>query len=808
MQRSLLILFFSLFSLLLSAQTITVSGVVLDKQNKKPLAFVNIVSENGETGTVSNIEGKFKITIPQKTCCLKLSYIGYEPLKYNIDFSKTDQTILMAPKPIDLDEVIVFPGVNPANRIINLVIANRDKNNFENMDEFSYISYDKMILTADADSLMKKDTALLDSTERKVRKVLEKQDLFMMETVTERKYMKPKLNQENVLATKVSGFKNPVVVFMLSQIQSTSFYDEKISILNKSYINPISKGSTRKYFFLIQDTTYTDKGDTVFMISYQPKRKSKFDGLKGFLYINSDGWAIQNVKAEPSKDTTGLSIHIQQAYKQIENHWFPVQLNTDILFNNMQVASGKNSYALIAHGISYLRDINLHPGLKKSDFGFHEVEVETDAIKKKKDFWNKYRTDTLTAREKETYRVIDSIGKATNFDKYAGTLQSLMSGVIPWGPVDFDIDRFFHYNNYEGFYLGIGAHTNQRLSKVFNIGGFWGYGFKDKMAKYGADLNLVVHKRSESIVGFKYYYKVIPSGGTNFFTDKSQVWNTNYFGHFFTSRMNITEGFELNYQFRVRAFRDFKWNLSLINQKKKSFGEYIFTPFDNSTTPQIYHLSKATFEFRFAWREKVIQTTKGPVSFGSDYPVIWFKYTQSFKGLLNGDFNYNKIDLRVMHTIKTNYYGNLTWLLNIGISSGTAPASELYNTNGTYSIFTVFAPYTFGTMRLNEFLSDRYTSLFLTWDFKDLLVNFGKWKPRLLLLTNITYGTMKHPDQHLNYDFKTLEKGYYESGFVIRKLLNLQVYDLGIGVLYRYGPYGLPNIGDNFAYKISLFYAF
>jgi len=794
--------------MVLSAQTVTIKGKVLDNKNKKPLAFVNIISEKGNNGTVSDIDGKFTIRLNQDVCCLKLSYIGYEQMDYTIDSSMPVQNILMTPKSFDLDEVTVFPGVNPAHRIINLVIENRGKNNPENLDEFSYVSYDKMILTADADSLMKKDTLLLDSTERKIRKVIEKQDFFMMETVTERKYMKPKLNQENVLATKVSGFKNPVVVFMLSQIQSTSFYDEKINIINKNYINPISKGSTRKYFFLLEDTTYNNKGDTTFIISYRPKLNSRFDGLKGFLYINSDGWAIQNVKAEPSKDTTGLTIQIQQSYEQIQGHWFPIQLNTDIIFTNMTIGAGKHQYAMIAHGNSYLRDINLHPRLKKRDFGFHEVEVEIDAIKKKEDFWNKYRTDSLTAREQETYRVIDSIGKETDFDKYANTVQSLMSGVIPWGPVDFDIDKFFHYNNYEGYYAGIGAHTNQQLSKVIKFGGFWGYGFHDKTAKYGADISVVVHKRSESTIKFDYYFNVLPSGRGSFFTDQNQIWNTSNFGEFFTKRMNITRGYRLSYKFRIRAFRDFKWNLALLKQSKKAFENYIFTPFDPSFAPQTYELSKASLEFRFAWREKIIQTTKGPVSFGSDYPVVWFKYTQGFKNILNSDFNFIKIDLRILHTIKTNYYGHFTWLLNGGITNGTAPAPELYSAQGTYAVFTIFAPYTFGTMRANEFLADRYASLFLTWDFRDLLINIGKWKPQLLLLTNVTFGTLKHPEQHLNYDFKTLDKGYYESGIVIRKLLNLQVYDLGLGVMYRYGPYGLPKDGDNFAYKMSLFYAF
>ncbi len=808
MKRSLFLTFLLFVSTVLAAQTVTIKGKVLDKNNRKPLAFVNIISENGTLGTVSDIDGKFKMSLPANTCCIKFSYLGYETITHTIDYSKKFQIIELTPKSIDLDEVTVFPGINPAHRIINLVIANRDNNNPENLPEFSYVSYDKMILTADADSLMKMDTALMDTSELKVRKLLDKQDFFMSETVTERKYLKPKLNQENVIATKVSGFRNPVIVFMLSQIQSTSFYDEKINILNKNYINPISKGSTRKYFFLLEDTTYNNQGDTTFIISYRPRINTRFDGLKGFLYINSNGWAIQNVKAEPSKDTVGLTIQIQQLYEQIEGHWFPTQLNTDVIFTNMKVGSGKHSYALVAHGTSYLKEINLHPGLRKKDFGFHEVEVEEDATKKRENFWNQYRTDSLSPRERETYRVIDSIGKETDFDKYAATAQSLMSGVIPWGAVDIDINKFFHYNDYEGFYVGVGAHTNHKVSKVVSVGGFLGYGFKDKMFKYGADASILVYKPSDSKIKLNYYLNVLPSGGTGFFTDNDQIWNTNYFGQFFTKRMNITRGYEINYQFKIKTFRDFSWNIGLIQQTKQAFGNYIYTPFSPDVTPQTYHFTKATLEFRYAYREKIMQTTKGPVSFGSDYPVIWFKYTQGIKDVLNSDFSYSKLNLRVLHTIHTNYAGSLTWMLNGGIAEGAAPASELFAANGTYAMFTIYAPYTFGTMRANEFLSDRFASLFLTWDFKDLLLTIGKWKPQLLLLTNLSFGTLKHPEEHINYSYKTLDKGYYESGFVIRKILNMQVYDLGVGVMYRYGPYHLQKAGDNFAYKVSLFYAF
>ena len=320
-----------------------------------------------------------------------------------------------------------------------------------------------------------------------------------------------------MLGTEVSGFKDPMIAFMISQIQSTSFYDELIEIAGKKYINPISNGSTKKYFFLIEDTTYTERGDTVFVISFRPMKRTKFDGMKGFLSINTNRWAIQNVKATPSNDTTGIIIKIEQAYEFLDDQWFPRQLHTDVIFTNFQMAAGGDNYQLVGNGRSYIEDIEINPDIKNREFGYSEIEIEPDAAQKKGEFWREYRVDSLTEREKETYRVIDSIGDANDFDKMANTFQTLLSGRIPLGPVDLDMAKLVHYNDFEGIYAGVGIRTNEKLSKKFQTGAFWGYGFGDKRAKYGIDFTLLVHKRSESRIRLGLYYNVIASGSVHIF---------------------------------------------------------------------------------------------------------------------------------------------------------------------------------------------------------------------------------------------------------------------------------------------------
>ena len=325
----LLILFnFLLFEgNLCSQENWTVSGKVIDSKTKVPLAFVNIIINNNSfEGGTTDIDGKFRLASAQKIRTLSLSYVGYEPQIYSIG-SNTDHLVInLVQKEIELKEVEILPGVNPAHRIISNAVENRDVNDPEKMKSFSYTSYDKTVFTIETDSLkgnlnrdsirqeemtqgdttflaimdsIQADTAKVDSMDIEIRKFFSQQNLFLMENVSKRKFLSPDRSYNQVIATRMSGFKDPIFVFLTTQIQSFSFYKPFITIFQSTYVNPVSGGTLNKYFFKIEDTTYSGK-DTVFIISFRPMKGTNFDGLKGVISINTHKWAIQNVIAEPA----------------------------------------------------------------------------------------------------------------------------------------------------------------------------------------------------------------------------------------------------------------------------------------------------------------------------------------------------------------------------------------------------------------------------------------------------------------------------------------------------------------------------
>ena len=108
----------------------------------------------------------------------------------------------------------------------------------------------------------------------------------------------------------------------------------------------------------------------------------------------------------------------------------------------------------------------------------------------------------------------------------------------------------------------------------------------------------------------------------------------------------------------------------------------------------------------------------------------------------------------------------------------------------------------FSTMEANEFLSSAFTTLF----FRHCCGKLRKGKtynPKIVLCQNIGFGWLKHPESHYGVEFKTMEKGYFESGIVVEDLLVLlKCVSFGAGVFYRYGAYARDNQLDNFAFKL------
>lgn len=88
-------------------ETLTASGLVMDETGEA-LIGVNIsVKENPSQGTITDVDGHFKLTGIRRGNTLVVSYVGYET--QNIKMTKNDQRmrIVLAESTTLVDEVVV-----------------------------------------------------------------------------------------------------------------------------------------------------------------------------------------------------------------------------------------------------------------------------------------------------------------------------------------------------------------------------------------------------------------------------------------------------------------------------------------------------------------------------------------------------------------------------------------------------------------------------------------------------------------------------------------------------------------------------
>ena len=786
--RSFLLTALILLTTLLSAQDHLVRGKVTDKQNRHPLAFVNIVVNEGQYGGMSDIDGKYEIHSPEPIQTLRFSYLGYEPAVLSLASGSDRVNVALQPTSFELGEVIIEAGENPAYRILDSVMARRKENNPNVLDSYRYHIYDQMVFTIDS--------------------MLKKSDLMVMESFSEVLYQSPDRFRQNVLGTKMAGSKNAQVVYLANRMQSTSFYEETVTVAGTDYVNPISRNSKNHYFFTLESVSSAEQGDSLYVISFHPLKGSTFNGLRGVMTIHSDGWAVQNVKAAPEEQEAIYTVSIQQLYQKVDGQWFPKQLNTNLVFHIAQPTMDGYTFPMVAIGKSYISDVELHPVLDRSAFSEVEVQVHETAAYRDDAFWTQHRIDSLTERILNTYHLMDSLTEGNDlFDRAIGFTGKLMKeSAVALGPVDFHLGSVVNLSTLRGWYLGMKLTTNDRLSRHFYIGGFGGYWTKIHDFDYGLEGKWLMDRQHQMELGMRYAHRSYALGEFSGFNEGVNLLSTNDYRYRFYENV-LERGDRAEVFFNTRFARHFKAFVTAGVYDKNYHQSFFVNPAD---TMNAARYAMAELKVRFAYKERFLSSTNGIQSLGTDYPIVWMIYQRSFKGVLGGEYAFDRLKFQLEKDFQTKYHGCLSVLMQAGYASMGCPVMETFNLLGSYEPFGLYSPGCFATMRENEFFVDRFTALFLSYNFQGALwsPNSAWFQPQLMLATHLGWGDMKRGIWGASRNFNTMERGFFESGVVVNGLLCLPIMKMGAGAFYRYGPYAFPRIMDNFAFKYCVTFAF
>jgi hypothetical protein len=805
-----LILFFAglIIAGVVSGQEIT--GRVTDSQSGEPLAFVAVLEEGTTNGAYTDIDGYFTLRTPRARARIRFQYVGYEPISILYP-GDSPWNVTLRTMGVTATEVVIRPGENPAERIMRKAIEARDRNNPERRTSFSYDSYNKLVFTVDIDTVKSADRLTYsDSSTREMERYFSDKHLFIMESASSRRFLPPDRSEEVILGNRVSGLKNPAFALLGTQIQSFSFYGETVSILDVQYLSPLCDAAIKKYLFVLEDTTFVDS-DTVFTISFRPRKDKNFKGMRGQLFVHTNGYALQHVIAEPAEADASVKIRVQQQYQLTPGGWFPDQLNSFMTFTGMSI----NGAGVIGVGKSYITNLNYNLDYKGSDFGPVVLMMDPNAKAQPDSVWQKLRTIQLDEKERNTYKVVDSIGESDNLDRRVEAMLMLATGKLRVGMVSFDLDRVFRFNNYEGFRLGAGLHTNDRLSRHFSVGGYYAYGFKDRGHKGGADAVVHLYRKRDVKLTASWQQDVMETGGRQLEPQRALAFLAGDLYPIFISRMDRVEKSEVTLSGRLIG------NLSatgfLNTQDIRPFETQFVSSGEQSSVNVSLNdiaLTEAGLMLRWAPGEKLVRTSKGEVRLGGKYPVTHFRITQGVDGLLDGATAFTRYDAMIEKPFRFVHLGTLNVRISGGLIPGDLPPSLLYNMRGTNNLNYAEGPYiglvsanSFETMRTNEFMVSRYAALHIRHEFRDLLFKSENFRPYITLVHNMLIG-----ERDGNTDFliaaRESERPFIESGIVLDRLFVSGISALGVGFFYRYGDHAFDGTRDNFIGKISGSFAF
>jgi len=374
------------------------------------------------------------------------------------------------------------------------------------------------------------------------------------------------------------------------------------------------------------------------------------------------------------------------------------------------------------------------------------------------------------------------------------------TGYYPIAFFSVDLRYIIKYNNYEGFRLGFGGITNERLSETFKIGGYIARGFKDQNYKYSLGGNVRLNKEQNTWLNLYYQNDINEIGGHTYLTD-ARVYSV-----FEPRLINITQF----YSYRTwrssiqHEFSPFMMSeLRLSRTKVDQIEDYQFV--NNGQTFKNYYMTEATASFRVALDTKNITKEDGSIAQTDDLPKISAQLTQGIKGVIKSDFTYTKVGMKLDQQINRTNLSSTKVVLEGSIAFGDVPLSHLFHAypNGPtkdeiLQRFSVAGISSFETMYFGEFFSDKLATLQVKHSLRRFHIS-NKIQPELVFLTKHALGNLENTEDHLGINFQTLDKFYSESGLELNRI----IFGFGLSLAYRYGFYHLPDFEDNISFKFT-----
>lgn len=724
-------LFLFFWSVISFSQNYTVTGKVFDSETKEPLPFVPVLIKGTTVGSTTDFDGNYSISTTKLGDSIVASYVGYKKLTRAIKRGE-NQTINMPMvlEGVNLLEVVIKPGENPAHRIIRNVIAHKQYNNKRKLDAYQYETYNKVEFDLNRipkemqeKKLFKPIKFVFDNVDSVYSGEKPSLPIFITESLSDLYYRSnPNLKKEVIRASKVTGIENTSITSVMGDMyQNINIYDNNILVFGKDFVSPISDNGFFYYKYYLEDSLFI--GNTrCYQIRFKSKRPQELC-FSGNMWISDTTWAIKRIEMSIPKDANINFINaanVVQEFTQIDSTWM---LSKDRLI--IDFAMNKNQVGIYGRKTTSYKNVivNQPKDVKFYEFG-DKIVVEDDALKQTDDFWNANRHDSLSIREKKIYHMIDTIKTLPVYKTWVDIFTLFVSGYRVVN--NFEIGPYFNlisYNKIEGPRVRFGGRTSSKFSRWYELQGYVAYGFNDEKFKYSIGFKSFISKKPHrQLVGMTYKsdYEILGQSQNGFSQD-------NIFASLFrTSPLTNLTRVDQTYAWYEREWIDgltSKVTLAGRTITPLLANAYKYYKKDGSIgTKENIKNTEVRLNIRFAYKEKFISGDFSRISLGTKWPVLQINYAKSLQNAFRGEYDYQKVVFNLSDRVRLiSLLGYTDYTAEVGKIFGAVPypLMELHGGNETY----VYDYMSFNMMKYYEFASDQYASIGMFHHFEGLLFN-------------------------------------------------------------------------------------
>ena len=807
---------FSLIVTILSAQLAfaqqptVVKGIVKDAANDEILPLSNIYFKGTIIGSYSELDGTFHLETTEDVDTLVIKQIGYKNYEYVVKKGEINElNVLMDADEIQLGEIVVLPGENPAHPIIRNIIKNKKKNNPENFPTYSCETYTR--LSAGISNLRDKNErktilsrigknlpSITDSTGKKYIPLFVTEQLAETSHNEENNKNEVKILSENTNGISVSkdlqidGYTDALSA-------ATNFYNNKMVMLNKSFISPIATSGFMHYKYYLEDSIKVgDKWE--YRIRFKPKRKKDF-AFTGELKVMEGSWALTKIDVKMPKNTNVNFLNdfeVSYDFEAIDDSIYFFKKNAIKANFEYNKSESKNKPVIGLEKTTFYNKIRI-ASVKNTDSA--EVK-EADIPRETLDLvLEKYRLESASVKSSEMDQVIDSINDIWWVKQLDKITSMFLTGYYNIGKIDIGpyLDMM-KKNKVEDTRFILTGRTAESFSENFSIAAKVGYGIRDKEWKYGGDIHYKFNSRLRQVIGMGYEHNMTGIGHNNRIKlikeNMLATGQDNWIAHVINRKENDKVAMR-NQAFVYTENELYKGLVSKIRIDYERYYTGEFVPFmQNDTEVPYFDNFSTTLGLRFSFRERTADKFFRRYYLGSKAPVINIQATTGWHNIDSVNKEYLKLHMTLKHKFNLGIT-NFQYVIEAGQIFGDMPFPLLENHRGNESYG--YSRFKFNMLDNLTLASDQYVSLMSEWHLNGMIFNrlplIRKTNFREVLSAKVLYGNL-HSNHNsiltLPEGLGSLNEPYIELGAGIENIFKF----FRVEAVWRVQPVEMANALD------------